>query len=131
MFGPLYEHSNMNEATHNANVEMWGIANMKSYEQVTKMIREKKLVAANGDDIYMPHLNSLAIPITFIHGEKNQVFDPESTLTTYDNLCKANGSSLYTRHVIPGYGHNDCLYGKNAAEDVYPLMLKHFDRFYS
>jgi cholesterol oxidase len=130
MFGPLYEHSNMNEATHNANVEMWGVANMKSYEQVTKMIRAQKLLGADGEDIYMPHLDKLAIPITFIHGEKNQVFDPQSTLTTYNNLCSANGNSLYARHVIMGYGHNDCLYGKNAAVDVYPLMLKHFERFY-
>jgi cholesterol oxidase len=130
MFGPLYEHANLNDATHNATVEMWGVANMTSYEQVTRMIRAKKLLNADGEDVYMPHLNKLAIPITFIHGEKNRVFDPESTLTTYTNLCNSNGSELYERHLIKDYGHNDCLYGKNAAADVYPLMLKHFDRFY-
>jgi cholesterol oxidase len=131
MFGPLYEHANINDATHKANVEMWGIANMTTYEQLTKMIRAQKLLSADGEDIYMPHLERLAIPITFIHGEKNQVFKPESTLTTYKNLCAANGESLYKHHLISGYGHNDCLYGKDAARDVYPLMLQHFDRFYN
>jgi cholesterol oxidase len=29
---------------------------------------------------------------------------------------------------VPGYGHIDCIFGKNAATDVYPLMLRHFDR---
>ncbi len=130
MFGPLYEHSNINDATHKANVEMWGNANITTYEQLTKMIRAKVLLSADGEDIYMPHLDRLSIPITFIHGEKNQVFEPQSTLTTYIKLCERNGKELYQHHLIKDYGHNDCLYGKNAAIDVYPIMLQHFDRFY-
>lgn len=130
MFGPLYEHANINDATHRANVEMWGNANITTYEQLTKMIRAKVLLSADGDDIYMPHIDRLAIPITFIHGEKNQVFEPQSTLTSYTKLCNQNGKDLYQHHLIKDYGHNDCLYGKNAAIDVYPLMLQHFDRFY-
>ena len=130
MFGPLYEHTNLNAATHSANIEMWGIANMTTYSQLTKMIRAKKLLNAAGEDVYMPHIDRLAIPITFIHGEKNRVFAPESTLTTYNNLCNSNGKALYAHHLVKDYGHNDCLYGKNAATDVYPLMLQHFSRFY-
>jgi cholesterol oxidase len=29
--------------------------------------------------------------------------------------------------VIPGYGHIDCIYGKNAVNDVFPLMLSHLE----
>jgi cholesterol oxidase len=29
--------------------------------------------------------------------------------------------------VVPNYGHIDCIYGKNAVNDIYPLMLKHLD----
>ncbi len=129
MFGALYEHINLNDSTHSANVEMLGNANMTSFKQVTRMLRAKILLDAKGNDVYMSHIERLALPITFIHGEANKVFHPQSTLNTFNNLCLAHGSQLYERHVIPGYGHNDCLYGKNAITDVFPLMLKHFKRF--
>jgi len=29
--------------------------------------------------------------------------------------------------VIPDYGHIDCIFGKNAVKDVYPLILQHLD----
>ena len=29
--------------------------------------------------------------------------------------------------MIPGYGHIDCIYGKNAAKDVYPFVLEHLE----
>lgn len=130
MFGPLYEHSQLNDATHSAMIEMFSIANMKTYEHLTLMIRAKKLLSADGKDIYMPHMDRLKVPITFIHGELNKVFDPESTLTTYNNLCKVNDSKLYQRFVIKGYGHNDCMYGKNTVTDVFPYILQQFEMFY-
>jgi cholesterol oxidase len=37
------------------------------------------------------------------------------------------GAEHYERHVIPGYGHLDCIFGKNAAVDVYPLILRYLD----
>src|ERR1039458_119455 len=75
----------------------------------------------------MPHLDRLAIPISFIHGAQNECFLPESTETTMNDLIKANESKFYQRHVIPGYGHIDCIYGKNAAKDVYPFVLEHLE----
>jgi cholesterol oxidase len=130
MFGPLYEHSQLNDATHAAMIEMFTVANMRTYKQLTRMMRARKLLDAQGKDIYMPHLDRLKLPITFIHGEMNHVFDPKSTLTTYNNLCNANGTQFYKRHVIPGYGHNDCMYGKNAVVDVFPLIREQFEVFY-
>ena len=43
------------------------------------------------------------------------------------DLVAANGSSLYKRHVIPGYGHIDCIFGKNAVNDVFPFVLEHLE----
>jgi cholesterol oxidase len=73
----------------------------------------------------MQHLDRLKLPICFVHGAENQCYLPISTQTTYEALRAANGSQLYNRHVIPGYGHIDCMYGKNAAEDVYPYIVEH------
>ena len=29
--------------------------------------------------------------------------------------------------VIPGYGHIDCIFGKNAVKDVYPFIVEHLE----
>ena len=38
---------------------------------------------------------------------------------------KENGPKLYHRVVVPDYGDIDCIIGKNAARDVFPLILAH------
>ena len=63
--------------------------------------------------------------ILFIHGADNACFKPESTARTLERLAGVNGRQLYERHVIPGYGHIDCIYGKNAARDINPLNAAH------
>ena len=128
MYAPLYEHDQLNEATHNALHEMFGIANMRAFDHLAELVRKGHLVAADGSDVYLPHLERLAIPITFIHGGENACFTPESTRITYDLLSEKNGANLYSREVIPGYGHIDCIYGKNASIDVYPLILNHLEK---
>ena len=127
MYSNLYEHDQLNTATHEALHEMFGIANVTSFEHLARLVREGHLVGADGGDVYMPHLERLAIPIAFIHGAENACFLPESTRLTYTALREKNGSNLYSRHVIPGYGHIDCIYGKDAAKDVYPFMLQHLE----
>lgn len=129
MFGPLYQHANLNEATHDAQVEMFQIANLKTYEQLGAMVREEKLLDANGNDVYMQHMDKLNLPITFIHGALNQVFKPESTEITYSKLVALHGPENYRRIVIDHYGHNDCMYGKHADKDVFPYILQHLTKF--
>jgi cholesterol oxidase len=127
MYSNLYEHDQLNEATHEALHEMFGIANTTSFEHLAELVRKGVLVSAKGEDVYMPHLDRLAIPIAFIHGAENNCFLPESTEMTVKLLSEKNGGKLYTRHVIPNYGHIDCVYGKNAVEDVYPFILHHLE----
>jgi cholesterol oxidase len=128
MYAPLYRHENLNDATHEALHEMFGGATMKAFEHLGLLTRKGKLVDAKGNDVYLPHLDRMAIPLCFIHGAENQCFLPQSTLMTYDLLRQTNDPALYSRHVIPSYGHIDCIYGKNAAVDVYPIILKHLER---
>ncbi|HZD95873.1 MAG TPA: hypothetical protein VE133_16550, partial [Candidatus Sulfotelmatobacter sp.] len=128
MYAPLYRHENLNEATHEAQYELFGLASMRAFEHLGMMTRKGKLVDFNGNDVYLPHLDRLAIPLCFIHGAENQCYLPQSTEMTYDLLRKTNNPALYTRHVVPSYGHIDCIYGKNAAADIYPLMLKHLEQ---
>jgi cholesterol oxidase len=127
LYAPLYDHAQLNEATHEALHEMFGVANIKQFEHLGVLTRKGHLVSATGQEVYLDHLDRLAIPICFIHGGDNECFLPESTRITYDLLRAKNGKDLYTRHVIPGYGHIDCIYGKDASRDVFPQMLAHLD----
>lgn len=126
MYAPLYRHEQLNEGTHNTLHEMFGIANIHAFEGLALMTRKGHIAAADGAEAYLPNLKRMAIPIAFIHGEENECFLPMSTEITYDLLRQTNGN-LYSRSVIPGYGHIDCIFGRNAAKDVYPLILKHLE----
>jgi cholesterol oxidase len=127
MYAPLYQHEQLNQLTHDCLHELFGIANIRSFEHIALLARTGHLVDFSGAEVYLPHLDRLAIPIAFLHGAENQCFLPESTQKTYDLLRQTNGDKLYSRHVIPGYGHIDCIYGKNAVNDVFPLMLNHLE----
>jgi cholesterol oxidase len=128
MFGRIIQHDQLNQLTHDTLHEQLGEANITTFEHLAMMFREHKLLLADGSDHYMPHLDRMKMPITLISGAKNGVFLPESSEGSYNELCAANGSEYYTRHVLDGYGHNDCLIGKNTAHDVYPLVLEHLEK---
>jgi cholesterol oxidase len=126
MYAPLYRHEQLNERTHNALHEMFGIGNIQAFEGLALMTRKGHIAAADGSDTYLPNLKRMAIPMSFIHGEKNECFLPQSTEMSYELLRQTNGD-LYSRSVIPGYGHIDCIFGRNAVTDVYPFILKHLE----
>lgn len=127
MYSLLYEHDLLNSSTHDALHEMFGVANVHALEHMALMVRAGALCSADGEDIYLPHLERLSIPMTFIHGAENSCFLPESTAKTMELLARSNGAHLYQRHVVPSYGHIDCIFGKRAVFDVYPLILRHLE----
>jgi len=126
MYGQLWELDQLNVATHETLHELFGVANIRCFEHLAAMIRVGHLVDFEGKGGYMLHLDKLAIPMTFIHGAENAAFIPESTRLTFDALTEKNGP-LYSRHVIPNYGHIDCIFGKNAVTDVYPIILEQLE----
>ncbi len=128
-YGQLYEQSQLNQPTLDALPEWFGTANLRAFRQLARIARRKVIVRANGPGFYMDQpLASLAIPMTFIHGAENACYLPESTKRTVSRLSEANGADLYERHVIPDHGHIDCIFGKNAAKIVYPLILEHLEK---
>ena len=128
MYALLYDHAQLNADLHDNLHELFGVANLKLFEHLALMARRGHVVAVDGSDVYLPHLDRMAIPITFIHGAQNQCFVPKSTETTYNLLRQRNDPALYERHVIPDYGHIDCIFGKNAVNDVYPHILRHLEK---
>jgi cholesterol oxidase len=128
MYGLLYEHDRLSSLTHATLSEQVGLANMELFEHLTRIGRLGHVVMADGTDTYLAHLDRLAVPTLFLHGAESRVFEPSSTERTHRMLAEANGPDLYRRVVLGGYGHLDTWMGKDAAKDVYPLVVEHLDR---
>ncbi|MFM0202023.1 alpha/beta fold hydrolase [Paraburkholderia fungorum] len=133
LYGLLYEHEKLNETLHANLQEILGVHDVSVFKHLAAMVRAGKVVDAGGRDVYlsgadgMKGLEGMRLPIGFIHGEKNETYLPKSTQLTYDMLVKQFPEQPYERHIIPGYGHIDCIFGKNAAVDVYPLIARYLN----
>ena len=127
LYSLLYEHAQLDQVTHSVLHEMFGVANVGALDHLATMVRHKQIVDADGADVYLPQVRRLAIPISIIHGSQNSCFLPESTELTYEWMGAANGAKLYDRKVIPAYGHIDCIFGRDAATDVYPYVVERLD----
>ncbi|MDE2660842.1 MAG: GMC family oxidoreductase N-terminal domain-containing protein [Acidobacteriota bacterium] len=128
LYGPLYERDQLNGATFDeALPEMFGEANVAALAQLALIARRKHIVDAEGRNRYLPGIEGLNIPIAFIHGAENRCFLPRSTGKTVRLLRRRFDPAQYARHVIPKYGHIDCIFGKDAVRDVYPLIRAHLD----
>lgn len=127
MYSQVFEHERLGAPTHSALHELFGATNIRAFKHLARMVRAGHLVTALGGNDYLPHAERLALPIAFVHGGKNRCFLPESTERTYQWLCEKNGPQLYSRTVIPGYGHADSILGEHAARDVYPVIARHLD----
>jgi choline dehydrogenase-like flavoprotein len=129
MYGDTFAHDQLNEETHANLAPLFGRASVYTFRHITRMMRRGHVVDADGRDTYLPNLNRLRMPITFIHGERNNLFLPEGSRKTYDLLREAHGDDLYRRHVVAGYAHMDLWIGKDASRDVYPLVLGELERY--
>lgn len=127
IYGEVYGHDQLNEATHEAIHEMFGIADITTFNHLLTMIRAGQVVDADGNDVYLPHIDRLKLPITFLQAENNHLFLPEGTERTFTLLSTKNGADGYLRIEIPNYNHMDCFIGKNAERDIYPVVLAQLD----
>jgi cholesterol oxidase len=127
LYGTLYELDQLNDATFKALHEMFSVCNIEALDHLAEMVRHKHVVNAKGEDVYLPNVDRWKVPTRIIHGAENACFLPQSTELAYERLVAANGPELFSRRVIPGYGHIDCIFGKDASRDVYPHIVEHLE----
>jgi cholesterol oxidase len=127
LYGLLYEHAQLGEQLHANLQELFGVHDVELFSQLATMVRAGHVVDANGANVYLPNLKGMDFPIGFIHGTENRCYLPVSTETTFNMLVDRFGAQQYERHLIQGYGHIDCIFGKNAAVDVYPVIARYLD----
>ncbi|MGE0451621.1 MAG: hypothetical protein AB7Q29_18755 [Vicinamibacterales bacterium] len=125
MYGELYQHAQLSPETHAALGEQFGIVSVRAFGQLAALGRNGHLVNEQEQEAYLPHLERLRLPMLFLHGAKNECVLPRATEITMEQVSACNGPQWYTRRVFPDYGHVDCIIGKNASRDVYPVILDH------
>jgi choline dehydrogenase-like flavoprotein len=128
----LWNHRNLNEATHRQINRFFGGVNMTLLHLLMQM-GVRGYVTGNAPlfkELTTPtnvaRLNG--IPIMLFSGGDNHVLDPQSTDKTYSVLRDTFGDGLYERHIVPGYGHLDCWMGREAYIDVFPLIRQQVDK---
>ncbi len=129
IYGEVYNHERLNAATHAAMGEMFGVANLKTFEHLAMLVRKGRILDSQGNDVYLPHLDRMTFPVTFIHGKENHLFLPEGTLQTLHALGKGNTAhaTLYQHILFPNYGHMDFFIGEHSADDVFPTLVAELD----
>jgi pimeloyl-ACP methyl ester carboxylesterase len=139
MFGKLYRHNNLSVETHQRLNEFFGACNLTTFRHLSQLAVTGQSAAFDyGEEENLkrygqPHPPSflrpehLRIPITFVSGELNRTFLPASTEATFNWLRQVNEPHLYSRRIIPAYGHIDGFVGSDASRDAYPIFLEQLE----
>ena len=74
IYGESYKHAQLNAATHDAIYEMFGVSNIRTFNHILTTVAKGQVVDQQGNDVYMPNVGKLKIPITFIQGRTTSCF---------------------------------------------------------
>lgn len=130
-FPALWRHENLNEDTHEWLKQEFGPVPLRFFDQIMRCVRAGHLVSVEGKPglpaDFVAQKPQTDARFAFFAGKLNRCFLPESQEKTYDyfNRQRTEYHSLY---MLPSYGHLDVFMGKNAAEDVFPLMVSELER---
>lgn len=129
-FPALWRHENLNEETHEWIKEAFGAVPLRFFAQIVRCIEHGHLVSVDGlkglPADFVASRPKTEARFAFFAGEENRCFLPLSQVKSY-NYFSAFRSDYHTLHQLPGYGHLDVFIGKNAAQDVFPLILQELD----
>ena len=121
IYGDVYKHDNLNEATHRVNPRdvrsgQPDHASTTSPDRPRRQDRRTRTV----DDTYFPHLDRLAIPISFIHGAENNSFCRRARRKRCRRCARSQRCRNSTAHLFPNYAHMDFFIGRIPRETSFP-----------
>jgi hypothetical protein len=127
----LWRHENLNDATHEWLKQEFAAVPVVFFQQMSRCMRKGRLISVEGH-AELPADFTAQPPKTdarfaFIAGEKNACFVAESQERTFDFFQKLR-PDFHTLKVLPDYGHLDIFIGKNAAAEVFPILIEELDR---
>jgi choline dehydrogenase-like flavoprotein len=129
----LFKHRHLNGKTHRALPQLFGDANVRMFAHGARFVEYERLVSEDGSNVYVTNDaigRYLALPIRFVHGAENQLFDVESARRSAQQYARvhpqwveafgiadpASGGTRAVCDVIDGYGHLDVLIGQTAMQ---------------
>ncbi|GII91165.1 alpha/beta fold hydrolase [Sinosporangium siamense] len=125
-FPALWSHRNLDAATHDWVRGEFAEVPMTFFAQMADCVTSGHLVPVSRlpglPESYVAQAPKTDARFAFLAGEENLCFLPESQRRSFEffNRHRAGKDTL---HTVPGYGHLDMLLGKNAARDVFPLIV--------
>jgi cholesterol oxidase len=129
IYGCTHRHAQLNDETHRALNEMFGIGSVDAIKQLTLMLRRRRAVTHDGKMTYFEDPQRMAgTNLLLLQGRHNYIFHPSGTLRTL-RWFRANArGGHYERVVLPDYAHLDAIIGARAAVDVYPHIARFLDK---
>jgi cholesterol oxidase len=138
VFGESYLHRRLNQATHDALVEMFADpsrpvparVNLRTLRHLARILRRGYVVDEWGEDVYRPQARRLNFPILFLAGSENRIFPPKGTRQTRAWLQEVNSArkDLYEWELIPGWAHMDFFVGREASETIFPRVFEYLQK---
>jgi hypothetical protein len=130
-FPSLWSHENLDDTTHDWIRNEFAECSVNFFRQIARCARIGHLIPFNKLD-RLPESFVSGHPqtdarISLFSGEDNMCFYPESQRRTFDYLDRLR-PGYHSLHIIPRYGHLDMFIGKQAARDVFPLMISELER---
>jgi choline dehydrogenase-like flavoprotein len=125
IYGQLFNRANLSRETLHALNGMIGQVNLSTYAQTLYYASQRRLTDRDGRtlvtrDALRAHYD---FPVLFVAGRDNQVFDSGTATESLRLLEDARGCDGLSRAlVVEGYGHQDCMIGRDADRDVYPAI---------
>lgn len=143
---PLFKHANLSDATHRELPLLFGDANVRLFAHAAMCVNAERLVNENGRYVYVHDeaiARHLALPLGFVHGTENELFDVESATRTARQVARVHpdfaaqmraalGHAAGPVHdgatlLIADHGHLDVLIGRQAAELLHRPLARAFD----
>jgi len=121
----LLRHANVDDAVHAWSARELGYTPFSLIRQVAASCRHGHIVASAGAEPrtpagYLAKVAPTATRFTLIAGDHNRMFKPIGQKQTSEFLRQCG---LQTDFVtLPGYGHLDTFWGRNAAAEVFPII---------
>lgn len=130
-FPVLWRHENLSEQTHEWLKGEFAHVPMTFFEQMGKCIKAGHLVTT-GKYEQLPASVVDEAPrtdarIVFLGGALNDCFQSKSQANSFDFFDR-HAPGKHAFYELAGYGHLDVFIGRNAAIDVFPLILDELGR---
>jgi cholesterol oxidase len=136
LYGRMWRHTNLDPRTHAALPTLMGPGAGDVYRQLYYFALHERLTDHEGRNTYLTEANILdnwkEIPTFFFHGEESMVFNPQSAERSAIRLDAIINRDSAARQTpvrllrVPGFGHMDVVFAKDAHETVYGVLKTFF-----